>query len=1336
LVVCGLFGQAWASDGGRSLGDAGISQNNPAWRKTFLLSRAGDVYAKGKYDEAATLFRSVLRIDATDETALRHLAAIALKKGDLPQAAALLQVGADANPGSFPLHHELGAVLLRQGKAYDAAAHFRTAMAAAPDSVDAAVNLGDALKVSGVLPQAIEAYRTALQRDPTSSWAMRQLGYALFDAKAYAEAVTRLSEAAKAFPKESSLWMVLGHAALQDNQLSVAQKAYEKAVALSPKSSDAQLFLGLAHEKQRAFSNAIVAYLRSIELSPQNPIPKIHLGNAYRLFGDLPRARTQYQKAGSHPWALAQLGFLELEAGRDDEAEKALRRAAQVAPDNADVGEVLGDLKQKRKDFGGAEQEYRRVLKQHKRHLGARVKLGDVLRHLGKLEDAVDAYRIAAAQHPSSVWAHVAFGDGRRALGQLPEAIQEYRSALSLEPSSVWAQRQLGLALFDASDDSHAKSLLLQLPPDVIRESDVQVVLGHLARREGSLDRAKTHYRSALSANPDHPGALISIADVDRALGDLGEALGAIRKATAITNDTNPDAWTLRGDIASLALDAEGHANVELEEEAVTSYERALRLAPNDLRARRQLAFFSFLHRRDAQAEALLDTVVKGDPADLEAVLALGHIAVRQKRLSDALSRYERAKKLAPNDVRPLGFLGSTLRALERLPESKETLEQAVALRPDSAWAQLELGYTSFALRNTRRALAAAEVSVKLDDSNPEAWLFLSRMRQRLTQTPGAVEAAQRAVALAPKHAMAHRALAAALLDRGESGDRARAVTLLEPFIPQLENEALTFLIHGHLLAKLSTSPGEDLPKGSTARPKAKGQQAEEKRKAMVSFERALELAGHEDGPRLSVGQGFVDLQENARAKQTLEPLVASNLDVCPKDEFSLEWDVRRSAKTEREAETPEEAAALERKAVLSRAHLLLGELAEREQREAQSRFEYACAIALAPDTAEAHLKLGLAYENKGLIRLAEEHAAQALQLNSDLRPAREAVERLRREVGFPVGPVRLAGETSFTSDPLPLEILANVVRVTGVDGSDRERLLTVPRTIRLGAAAAWRPEERPDLPRFELQYDGLLGFGTFLTDRLQFENTVGHAGSVRSNGRVQLNGLNRAELNWRGGYRLLGASAPSRTELRHTVGAGARLVQLQWGAFDGQLEYERGDYQPVGNAELVERSSNAIIGEFRYFPTLKWRRIEGFAGYRFRGVFLGSGRTWWNHRFDVDALWRGEVALFGAELNGGIGADRFPAGGPSVDAASVGALAKAGVGLNGYTFALGKTGFTFVPGNSVFDAFRVGVDAQHRVFFRKGELSLALSAGYEFRWLYNARHVDHLFMAFLTFGR
>lgn len=1314
-------------------------REDPAWKRSYLLSRGGDAFANGRYDEAATLFRSVLKQAPDDELAAKYLAAIAVKKGDLDAARAALAQGVKGHPDNFDLQHELGALLVRLNKPSEAVPHLQAAMALNARSLDAAINCGDALKLAGQLPAAVEAYREGVRRDPRSAWAQRQLGYALFDLGQPREAYGLLQTAANIFPKEASLWLVMGHSALQDKQPASALKAYETAVALAPSDSRFRIFLGLAHEQTGDLAQAAAAYLSAIELNPKDALPHIHLGNLARAQNDVAKAKREYLAAislnGKQGWALVQLGFLELELEHFDDATKWLTRAAQVLTDNADTVETLGDLANRRGDIAKAEAEYRRALGRNRRQLGARIKLGDVLRQTNRADEALEQYRIAAEQHQGSAWAHIALGDGYKVLGQLPEAMIAYRRALALQPGSAWALRQLGFALFDSGDFVAAEKTLALVPEPTRLEPAVQLTMGHCRMKADDHALAKVHYQRAREAEPNSPLAALALADLLRVEKKLLNALDFVREATT-HGQTLVDAWILRGDLARLVFEATEPKDAAFEGEATDAYERALSLDAKHPRAKRQLGFFLYTRGHGSRAQALLTDAKREYPADVEIPLALGHLAAKDKKEDVALAYYREAAALAPGDLRPPLFAGQALRAMNRLKEALTLFEEAAKAHPNSAALQLELAYTRFAQRDTKGALTSAERAVALDKTNPEAWLFVGRLRQRAGLTNQAVEAYEKAVTLAPGQALAGRALAGALLDRAEPGDFARGLRELQPALQPLRDEALTQLTHGHLMARLSLAPGEDVPRGTPSKTKPQGQQAKEKAQALAAFKRALELGGDDEPTRLSVGQGYVDLFETTPARATLEPLVKTRAPPCPKDEFELQWESQKGPTGEKRAESPEEAAKLERTALLARGRLLLGELAEREQDMPRARFEYACAISLAPDTAEAHLKLGLALENKGLVRLAEEHDVTALLLKPDLKAAKEAVERLRREAGFPVGPLRVAVESGFSSDALPLEVAANLVRVTSASDAERERLLTVPRTVRIGAAMAYRPQDRPDFPRFEVQYDALFGFDTYLSDRLQFENTIAHAGTLRTSGRVPLKALKRAEMTWRAGYRYLGGEASSRSERRHNVSLGARLTQIQWGVFDAQLEFDHGDYVPKPGIDLVERFSNAMVWDLRFMPSLKLRRAEAIVSYRGQGVFLQSGRNWWSHRFLVDGVWRGDWWLAGAEVTGGIAADVFPPGGPRSDAGTLGLALKGGLGVSGYTYAFVRTGFTFAPGNGAFDAYRVGVEAAHRFFFRQQQLALTLSASYELRLLYNVRHVDHLAMLLVTLGR
>jgi Flp pilus assembly protein TadD len=92
---------------------------------------------------------------------------------------------------------------------------------------------------------------------------------------------------------------------------------------------------------------AVQSEFRAVQaLNADRPESWVNLGNLAIAHGDLDQARLDYGRAleiePSFVAALVNLADLERRARRDGEGEKHLRRAAEVAPDNADVQHALG----------------------------------------------------------------------------------------------------------------------------------------------------------------------------------------------------------------------------------------------------------------------------------------------------------------------------------------------------------------------------------------------------------------------------------------------------------------------------------------------------------------------------------------------------------------------------------------------------------------------------------------------------------------------------------------------------------------------------------------------------------------------------------------------------------------------------------------------------------------------------------------------------------------------------------------------------------------------------------------------------------------------------------
>lgn len=165
------------------------------------------------------------------------------------------------------------------------------------------------------------------------------------------------------------------------------------------------------------------------------------------------------------------------------------------------------------------------------------------------------------------------------------------------------------------------------------------------------------------------------------------------------------------------------------------------------------------LHRqgRLAEAEALYRQVHAAFPDHPGALHGLGLVALRTGRPDEAATLLARAAKAAPANGAIRSDLGTANLAAGRYEAAAHAFEEALTLRPD-ATARLGLGDALSVLGRLDEARAAFEA---LLPANPAPAQFgLGNIAMQLGDTAAARQHFERAVALAPREARYHRALA------------------------------------------------------------------------------------------------------------------------------------------------------------------------------------------------------------------------------------------------------------------------------------------------------------------------------------------------------------------------------------------------------------------------------------------------------------------------------------------------------------------------------------------------------------------------------------------------
>ena len=163
-----------------------------------------------------------------------------------------------------------------------------------------------------------------------------------------ADAVAPLRQAAYLQPSDPTIQHDLGLACLEIGRLPEAIAAFQRAVSSNPRYADAYFRLGIALEKLGDLGSAVVAYDRATELMPSLTEAWFRAGALVHTLGHRDEAIGCFRRAAASgpKTRFGRLGAARalLTEDRDVEAERVLREALVLDPDNALAHDLLGNL--------------------------------------------------------------------------------------------------------------------------------------------------------------------------------------------------------------------------------------------------------------------------------------------------------------------------------------------------------------------------------------------------------------------------------------------------------------------------------------------------------------------------------------------------------------------------------------------------------------------------------------------------------------------------------------------------------------------------------------------------------------------------------------------------------------------------------------------------------------------------------------------------------------------------------------------------------------------------------------------------------------------------------
>lgn len=201
------------------------------------------------------------------------------------EAEAALRRSVEVDPTFLPGFFDLGLALLARCALGEAENVFRRAIGLDPSFLPARENLGKLLKIQGRLEEAEALYRGILEIDPENVNAWQNLGALLGSAGRFAESEAAWQRAATLDRGSTLSWQILAHLRRDDGRYQEAEAILETALGHDGSSAETWSALGnLLADQLGRLPEAERALRRAVELAPAAPVPRANL--AYLLISE------------------------------------------------------------------------------------------------------------------------------------------------------------------------------------------------------------------------------------------------------------------------------------------------------------------------------------------------------------------------------------------------------------------------------------------------------------------------------------------------------------------------------------------------------------------------------------------------------------------------------------------------------------------------------------------------------------------------------------------------------------------------------------------------------------------------------------------------------------------------------------------------------------------------------------------------------------------------------------------------------------------------------------------------------------------------------------------
>jgi putative PEP-CTERM system TPR-repeat lipoprotein len=604
--------------------------------------------------------------------------------------------------------------------------------------------------------------------------------------------VIELKNALQKDPQNAGARLALGQAFVDLGDAASAEIELRRALELGAESDRAKLLLGETRILQGRFDLVLRDFPVAESAPPAAKAASLALrGRAHMALGQRVQAEEAFKAALSLDEksvdALLGLARLSFAIGNATAGKEFLGRAAAAAPEDVKVLALQGDTALAAKDFGGAENHFKQILKLRKDDVAAlNAQLGVARAQIaaGKVKDAaarltqilkiapndpmtnylraLAAYQgkeyqlakthseIVLRNSPNHRPSLFLAGGANYALGQYEQAYSHLNAYLAAVPNNVEARKLLAATQMRMGQASKAIGTLQSVAekPEAA-DSQVLAMIGAASSQAGDNRSALRYLEKAVAKEPENPQLRTRLGAAQVALGNVEDGMEELEKAAEL----DPDG---KADIALILA----HLRVKEYEKALEAAKKLQEKQPKNPNGWTLAGMAEIGRGNDAAAKAAFQHALQIKPDDRNATKNLAALAVGANDFDQARKVYDEFLRQHPGDVETLVLYSQLEARAGRPKEGLGRLEEAVRLNPESEYARITLARVYLLAGDPAKALSAAQPVQQKNPLEPAVLELVGRAQLASGQTEISIGTFRDLVNVRPESPEAHLYLA------------------------------------------------------------------------------------------------------------------------------------------------------------------------------------------------------------------------------------------------------------------------------------------------------------------------------------------------------------------------------------------------------------------------------------------------------------------------------------------------------------------------------------------------------------------------------------------------